>query len=207
MPKMSAAQRMRDSQAALACAEAFQRLAEEFIPRITAIEERSVQAMSHEIADVVASATNLAFALELYMKALLTQLDMPVPQVHDLRLLYDAIPQPVRTLIESTYDIALPRDLRQLHGHGIFTLAVGPLEPPRWDDRKVSLALPDVLARSKDLFQSWRYVFETSVPEGGSYQFRCFEYGPLRCAAEVMRVEVTVRLGGAGRDTPTKPTA
>jgi hypothetical protein len=57
----------------------------------------------------------------------------------------------------------------------------------------VSPALSDLLERSKDLFQSWRYVFEFSQPEGSSYQFHEFEYGMLRCAAEVLRVELRVR--------------
>lgn len=146
----------RDSQAALVCGEAFQRLAQEFIPRIGIIKKKSSQDMSSELGDLVACATNLGFAIELYLKALLTQLDLPVPQVHDLRTLYDAIPQPVRALIESVYDTKWPEQARQLRGRVSFTLgkAKGPLEELRWDDYKVSLALPDVMARSRDLFQS-----------------------------------------------------
>ena len=90
-------QKERHAQAALVCGEAFQRLATEFIPRIGLIKETSAQAMSNELGDLVACATNLGFAIELYLKALLTQLNLPVPQVHDLRALYDTIPQPVRT--------------------------------------------------------------------------------------------------------------
>ena len=154
MTKRSAAKKERDSQAALVCGEAFQRLAEEFIPRIGAIKEKSSQVMSNELGDLVACATNLGFAIELYLKALLTQLDLPVPQVHDLRTLYDGIPQPVRAIIESVYDTALPDEVRQLRGRESFTLAKGPLEEPLRDDyTKVSLALPDLLARSRDLFQ------------------------------------------------------
>lgn len=190
------------------CGEAFQRLAEEFIPRIGVIKEESFQAMSNELGDLVACATNLGFAIELYLKALLTQLDLPVPQVHDLRTLYDAIPQPVRALLESVYDTALPDEVRQLRGRVSFTLAKGPPEEPRWDDHtKISLALPDLLARSRDLFQSWRYVFEFSPPKDSPYQFHQFEYGLLRCAAEAMRVEITIRLHGTGELPPPNPSA
>jgi hypothetical protein len=76
MPKRSAARKERSSQAALVCGEAFQRLAHELIPRIGAIEEKPSQGMSRELADVVACATNIGFAIELYLKALLTQLDL-----------------------------------------------------------------------------------------------------------------------------------
>ena len=194
----------RDAQAALVCGEAFQRLAAEFIPRIAAIKEQPAQAMSNELGDLVACATNLGFAIELYLKALLTQLDLPVPQVHDLRALYDGIPQPVRALIEQVYDGEWPEQLRILP-HTSFTLARGPLEEPPWDDYKGSPALPDLLARSRDLFQSWRYVFEFSQPEHNPYQFHQFEYGLLWCAAEAIRVEITVRLRGMEEKPPTKP--
>lgn len=180
------------------CGEAFQRLAEKLLPAIGIVKEGPSHAMPDEMGDVVACATNLAFAVELYLKGLLIQLGLDVPMDHNLRNLYAGIPQSVRTLIESIYDTALPDEVRRLGGHVSFTLAKGPLKEPPWDDYKSSLALPDLLARSKDLFVSWRYVFEFSQPEGSSYQFRQFEYGLLRCAAEVLRVELKVRLHKTG---------
>ncbi len=132
------------------------------------------------------------------MKGLLIQLGLDVPVDHNLRNLYGAIPQVVRTLIESIYDTALPDEVRRLGGHVSLTVAKGPPREPLWNDYKVSRALPDLLARSKDLFVSWRYVFEFSPPDGSSYQFRQFEYGLLRCAAEVLRVELAVRLHETG---------
>src|ERR1700680_4696818 len=148
MGKGSVAKKIRISQDALVCAEAFQKLAEKLFPEIWKVKEGSSHAMPNEMGDVVACATNLAFALELYLKGLLTQLGLQIPLVHDLRVLYDTMPQPVRTLVESTYDIALPDEVRRLDGHVSFTFARGPLEEPRWDDYKVSLTLQDLLERS-----------------------------------------------------------
>lgn len=185
--------KVRNSQEALVCGESFQKLAEKLIPEIRTVKEGSHHAMPDEMGDVVACATNLAFAVELYLKGLLIQLGRNVPMDHNLRNLYGAIPQSVRTLIESTYDTALPDEVRRLGGHVSFRFAKGPLKEPPWNDYKVSLALPDLLARSKDLFVSWRYVYEFSQPEGSPYQFHQFEYGLLRCAAEVLRVELTAR--------------
>lgn len=145
----------RHAQAALVCSEAFQRLATEFIPKIGLIKETSAQAMSSELGDVAACATNLGFAIELYLKALLAQLNLTVPQTHDLRTLYDKIPQSVRTLIESTYDKGLAYHEWQPHKRVSFTLAKGPLEEPRWDDHpKISCTLPNLLSRSREMFQS-----------------------------------------------------
>jgi hypothetical protein len=177
------------------CGEAFQRAAERLIPRIWQLKEgSSAITMSDEFGDLVVSATNLAFALELYLKALLTQLDLPVAQNHDLRGLYDGLPQSVRELIEGVYDKALLDEVRRMDGRTSVVIAWGPLERPSFQDSREWPALPDVLARSKDLFQSWRYAFEFSPPDGSPYHFRQFEYCFLRCAAEVLRVEATMRL-------------
>lgn len=202
MTKRSAANKKRSSQAALVCGEAFQRLAEEFISRIGSIKENSSKDMSNELGDLVACATNIGFAIELYLKALLILMDLKVPQRHDLRALYDRIPQPVRAIIENVYDSALSDEMRQLCSRASITLAKGPLKEPRWDDYKLSLALPDLLTRSKDIFTSWRYIFEFTEPEDSPYQFHQFEYGPLRCAAEAIRVEITIRLQGTGEASP-----
>ncbi len=198
MSKTSAAKKVRNSQEALVCGEAFQRLAEKLIPAVWTVKEGCSHVMPDEMGDVVACATNLGFAVELYLKGLLIQMGLDVPMDHNLRNLYGAIPQSVRTLIESIYDKTLPDELQRLGDHVSFTIAKGPLEVPQWNDYRVPLALPDLLERSKDLFVSWRYVFEFSQPETSSYQFHQFEYGLLRCAAEVLRVELTVRLHEAG---------
>ncbi len=126
----SSMEKERSSQAALVCGEAFQKLAKEIIPKIGAIKEKSSQAMSSELGDLVACATSIGFAIELYLKALLTQLDLSFPQTHDLRALYDLIPQKVREIIESTYNEALPNQVHQLYGHVSVTIAKGPQEEP-----------------------------------------------------------------------------
>jgi len=208
MPKGFMITKKRDAQAALMCGKAFQKLAAGFIPKIRAIKEESSRDMSNELSDLVACATNLGFAIELYLKALLTQLDLPVPQEHNLHNLYDSIPQAVREVIENVYDAALPDQVRQLHGRVSITLAKGLLEEPKWTQYdEMPLTLPDLLARSGDLFTSWRYIFEFSLPKDGSYQFHQFEYGLLWCAAEAIRIEITVRLGGTDEVPPPIPLA
>ena len=186
--------RLYEAHVALKCGEAFQRLAKGFIPKIKLIKEGSSLRWGNQQGNLVASATNLAFSIELCLKALLLLLNLKVPYSHNLSYLYDKIPQPIRALIEEVYDTKLPDQVRQLHGYVSYTLAHGPLEKPQWNDYKKSSALPDLLARSKDLFQSWRYVFEFRPPKDNSYEFHQFEYVPLWCAAEAIRVEVVVRL-------------
>jgi hypothetical protein len=183
---------------ALVSGQAFQRLAEKCFPAIWKVQEGTLHVVPDELGEIVACATNLAFALELYLKGLLKLLGQDVPKGHDLGKLYGAIPPAVRTVIESTYDDALPGEVRRLRGHVSVTFAKGSMRVPQWNDYNVSLALPDLLARSKDVFNSWRYVFEFILPEGSPYQFHKFEYGLLRCASEVLRVELRVRLHETG---------
>ncbi len=184
------------AQSAFICGEASQRSAEYLILNIWKIDGQPAYDMPKEMADVVVCATNLTFAIELYLKALLSHLELQVPKVHDLISLYKIIPQPIRTIVEEVYESACLEDKSNLPSYS-FTLAKGPLEVPEWNDvSKKSPLLADLLERSKDLFHSWRYVCEFNKPENDSYQFHKFEYGLLRFAAEAIRVEVAVRLSG-----------
>ncbi len=208
MKKRSETMKQLSPQAALKCGEAFQTVARRIIPGIRSIQAHSSRDFSEELGNVVACAANLGFAIELYLKALLTQLELPVPQTHNLRVLFDAILQQVRELIESTYDAAMPDQVRELGGHVSVTIAKGPLQEPRWrDNAGVPVSLPQVLERSKDLFPSWRYVFEFTQNLESPYQFHEFEYGLLWCAAEAIRVETTVRLNSAGGIPSASPTS
>ena len=202
-PKYMNELKFHEAQAALKSGEAFQHLAKKFIPKISLIKEIPSPSMSNKVGNLVACATNLAFAIELYLKSLLIIFDLKVPQTHKLDRLYKLVPPAVRTLIEEVYNIELPAQLYQLKGRASITLAhahwtkCDPQNQLLWgwrDYEKLSFALPDLLARSKDLFQSWRYVFEFHPLNDSSYQVHQFEYGPLWCAAEAIRVEVMVRL-------------
>ncbi|THJ20478.1 MAG: hypothetical protein CAF45_014585 [Nitrospira sp. CG24E] len=180
---------------ALACAESFQKTAEPFIERIAKdLPEGSLQE-THErgFGDLIVSATNLAFALETYLKILRAQLGLSVPKTHDLSKLYKDLPPKVRSEIENRYDdkgrsqplpvrasITLGKAIRQ--------------EVPVWQDyRQESKALGSLLERSKDVFKVWRYVFEGDPKEDGfqSYQF---EYLLLLFACEAVRAAIRNRL-------------
>ena len=183
----------RDFRAGLVCAEAFQRLAEPFIGRIAGEVKEGTQDPSRELGDVVACAVNLAFALELYIKTLLVQLQLGVPKDHDLRKLYDALPQEVRADIEETYHTAWQSKWRGKRA--AITIAKGARDAPTWTDyRGESKDLPALLERSRDVFHTWRYIFEFTQPEDGAYQFHQFEYGLLLCACNSLRAAITERL-------------
>ena len=191
--------RNSEAQSALVCGEAFQRVAEGLIPKIPLIEVRPSFRMPPEVGDVAVCATSLAFAVELYLKALLIHLGMDYSkasgQGHDLKYLYGRLPEYIREMIEGVYDQVWLSDIQQRKWPRSFALRVAPLgdrEPP---DYRKPLALPEVLNESRDLFSAWRYVSETR-PMG----LQVFHYDSLRMVAETLRVESTVRLGQGGED-------
>lgn len=120
--------RDRNTSAALVCAEAFQRLAEPFLARIADDVKEGTQPPSRNVGDLVAVASNLAFAVELYIKTLIAQLQHDVPRGHDLGKLYVAIPQHVREEIEKSYEATWRT---HWYGkHASITIAKGPADQP-----------------------------------------------------------------------------
>ncbi len=191
--------RVRESKEAYACAEAFQNLAETFISSITSIPEDLTSTMSQQMAALVACATNLSFAVELYLKALLLHFkNLPVPRTHDLRRLWDQLPRNVQSLIEDTYTISYRKEW--LGRRASVTLALGPPRVPEWPDNTTRPnQLPDVLSRSRTLFESWRYIFESHSATEQNHELHEFEYGLLRTAAEALRVEIKLRIQDESR--------
>ncbi len=190
----------RDTSAALVCAEAFQRLAEPFLARIAEDVKEGTQPPSRNFGDLVAVASNLAFAVELYIKTLLAQLPPhDVPRGHDLGKLDVAIPQHVREGIEKSYDA-----IWRAHWYGkraSITIAKGAPDQPIWEDyRNQSKDLRALLTRSGDVFSSWRYIYEFTQPDQGNYQFHHFEYGLLSSACEAIRAAISDLLQNSPAD-------
>jgi hypothetical protein len=191
---MKQAPRNHDRDAALACAEAFLRLAEPVVIRIGKdVEESTTQSRPflRSMGDVAAAATNLAFAIELYIKAILvvSRIDVSLGREgHNLGKLYAAMPQDFRTVIERSYE-----ERRKIDWNGRYpsiTVAMRPVPAnlPKWDDSgSESPDLEALLNRSSDIFTSWRYIYEFKNPDEGGWQLRRFEYGLLLSACRAIR--------------------
>jgi hypothetical protein len=190
---MEQAQPKHARDAAVECAEAFLRLAEPVVIRIGNDVPESTQ--SHpflpSMGDVAAAATNLAFAIELYIKAILIESKIDAPtgrDGHNLGKLHSAMPQHFKTVIERSYE-----ETRKKHWNGKYpsiTLAMRPVPAnlPKWDDnRSESLDLGALLDRSSDIFTAWRYIYEFKHPGEGGWQCHRFEYGLLLSACHAMR--------------------
>lgn len=192
---------------ALACADSFLRMAKSFIDpeRIaTDLPEGSVGTIGQEHGDLAVCASNLAFALEIYLKTLRTQIGLPARPSHgsghDLWNLYKGLPTQVKKQIEDRYERGRTTP-SPTYASITFSFGRRP-EPPVWADAsEQSMELGEVLKRSKDVFVSWRYVFEIEEPtDEHRHQLYTFEYLLLLFAchainAVILRNWFTPRLG------------
>jgi hypothetical protein len=193
---------------ALACADSFLSAAQSFIDpeRIrTALPEGvfGIAEHGHALGDLAVCATNLAFAIEIYLKCLRAQVGLPTRSQgsgHDLSKLYEDLPPHTKREIEERYERG------RTHPHPAyasitFALSQSP-KPPVWSDlTDKSMNLAEVLKRSKDVFVSWRYVFEVKESYSDTrHQMHTFEYLLLLLAcvainAVILRNWFTPRLG------------
>lgn len=137
---------------------------------------------------VFSTATNVALALELYLKAIRIGLKLSVQDTHNLWALYKSLPVDVKATLEGAYDEKLaakaPTEIFELE---ICIQRGGEpsdsFEFPRHEQR--SNDLPNLMKRSASMFVAWRYVYE-SVPPNQKYVFFSFEHSRLRAACEVL---------------------
>lgn len=176
------------------CAEAFQKTGESFID---AIHQRIPGGSSWKppsgLGELVCCATNLGFGLELYLKALLVRFGKAYPHEHDLSKLYATLPAKVKHSIERKYNEYLKFIPPEVYAS--ITVAKGPKVPPKWSDYAgESQDLASVLNRSRDVFSSWRYLFEVRFEGTDPYEIHQFEYLLLDLACKALRTQARAKL-------------
>lgn len=125
--------------------------------------------------ELLAAATMLAFALELYLKSLLLLCRCPVPKTHNLIRLYRLLPEKQRVTIIAIYDKSA-KDLAP--EAGVLSMSVGQGGTSGTQQHPTDVGLEAVLERNKDVFVNWRYFYSTAV-DGGPRVNLVFEYQRL----------------------------
>lgn len=194
---------------ALVCADSFLKTAQSFIDTQKIkreLPEGSDGINNPALGDLAVCATNLAFAIEIYLKCLRAQLGLQHARGHDLWDLYNDLPDHIKSEIETRYERGR-NNPSPAHASITFSLSRRP-DAPAWQDLSLaSMKLGDVLKRSKDVFVSWRYVFEVRKAEDDdSHQLHTFEYLLLLLAcvainAVILRNWYTPQIG-TDRDAP-----
>ena len=188
---------------ALVCADSFLKTAQSFIDikRIhQELPEGPVGTYGPAFGDLAVCATNLAFALEIYLKCLRAQLGLPQARGHDLWELYSDLPSRIKSAIETRYERGRTNP-SPAYASISFALTRRP-DKLIWQDLGLaSMKLEDVLKRSKDVFVSWRYIFEfRNAEDENSHEVHRFEYlllllGCVAINEAILRNWYTPRLG------------
>lgn len=165
---------------AMRCADAFRETAESFIlEKFKSLPKGDLNAWDPILGEIAVCATNLAFALEIYLKCLRLQVGLPPRAAdgdgHDIWRLYKELPGHVREDIEARYERGRTQPY-PTHASISFALQHSPVAPNWNDNAGKSMELEEVLKRSKDTFVSWRYVFEIQKPDQDHGKRQTFEY-------------------------------
>lgn len=135
---------------------------------------------------------NLAFSIELYLKAILAGSGNP-KSGHDLLPLYDGLPDKYRVRLEGIYESLSKRKGQDPVFAVTFQQGGGGGEdddeifPPENDN-----SLRSLIKRADKMFVTWRYVHEKTTKVDGTPQAFVLEYYALRRACIAMRKLVRI---------------
>ena len=176
----------------LQSADAFRAASRPFCEKVAKLRiSEAVEEGRRDLGGMIASATNLAFAVELYMKALRIVNKQGPKWTHNLGKLYSDLPEKLRRSIEVTYEAAPKPDV-SLYATSLgisITHKDASAEEratiPRGPSDESILA---VLERSSAVFENWRYLYDQGEP--GRVKRLPFEYHYLGIAADALREHV-----------------
>ncbi len=139
---------------ALTSASAFQDLANNFIEPARIVEpEQAKQFAMNNLGHLIASATNMSLAIEIYLKAILSHLNIEPKNTHNLLKLFDSLPDKIGDELESKYN-----DLPKSHTGKVGCFHLLPKSDEDFSDKKFGIRA--ILESSKDAFVTWRYLYE-----------------------------------------------
>jgi len=184
-----------DFNTALVVADSFRTLSDAFIHRIGDDLNEAPQRVSSDIGGLVASATTLALALELYLKALSILANLRVPETHHLWTLYKRLPNDLMQSVEAQYNHINSSFRPEKVVEHILRLGVStkPDEIPDDNDdtgwpNTSNVDLKSVLVRSSDAFVTWRYLHESG--RKGKMIYHPYEFRRLGLICDVVRRHV-----------------
>ena len=189
-------EKLYNANTALTAADAFRVQSKVFIDSLPKGNlDEAAQFAIHNLGGLIASATTLALALELYLKALRIVTGFPASEVHHLWSLYKHLPTELKKVIETQYN--------QLNIPQVGKLAVLELEVStepfnnisdenEGKSNNLSNDIKSVLIRSSDAFITWRYIHEGA--KKGEYVKYDYEFYRLELICDITRTHLTTIL-------------
>lgn len=174
---------------ALQSADAFRSLALPFLDLMGTDIDVPPNRVMENLGGLSASATLLSLSVELYLKALRLLEGQDPLYTHDLSLLFEGLSESTRASVVKVYD-SIPIPPTGTPASFILELSLGEFDDPQPCPSKILAdnSLISVLKRSKDAFQTWRYLYEKGK-RGRTITF-IYEYRNLDRAAEAVRQHV-----------------
>ena len=140
------------------------------------------------LGEIFAAATNLALAIELYLKSLAIATESPVLRTHNLLELFDALPPVLRESIELRFRVRMECVNKQERAAALELVITSTPTPPVMKSVPIldpnPLDLRGVLNAEKDAFRTWRYMHEAG-PKIPAYF--SLEYGRLGVIANTLQ--------------------
>ena len=159
-----------DALLAINAAKSFFNLAGSFFGQLPSNPREWAEFISSRKGPLIAATANLAFLIELYLKATAKITLGHAPHGHNLLKLFDELPEDIRQSIDGCYRYrcsCLKSKLLAIE----FTITTTPIEPTAEQKRPWrinSVAGDDVrslLEAEQDAFQIWRYLYEAHAPD------------------------------------------
>ncbi|MGZ5115691.1 MAG: hypothetical protein ACXWCY_10010 [Burkholderiales bacterium] len=183
-------------------ADAFYNAAQQFISKGPKHRAEFAEYAIKNMGEVIASATNLALAIELYTKGLLLHHKIPAPQIHKLSELFAALPKGVREKVAVEYERLLAPGIPEGQAVSVTlrSFPQGSAPEPAKQGVKVFKDVIAVLERSSDAFATWRYFFE--VGDKNSRKQLTYEFHHLSAIAKALRTQMVISLAGSIASPP-----
>lgn len=178
-----------DLNSAVNAARAFWMLAKPYLAEVPREHQRAEDFVRRTLGAFTAAATNVTLSVELLLKAESIRCKFPVLHTHDLRNLFDHLPQTSQNQIEQNYDAAQRSD-SGISAAMEIAVTRKPIQPKVSDlavARKSLVSVKDLrslLSAECDAFETWRYFFSEG-PVGPVVVFQS-HFRSLDILAEVL---------------------
>jgi hypothetical protein len=179
---------------AILAADVLYKNAQQFISRGPSDMEGFVNYAVRNPGELIASATNLALAIELYIKGNMLRLNVPAPKTHNLAKLFSALPIEIRGQVIIMYERLTSKIV--IGKASSVTLGVTRPEssPHTFERAAITNDLISVLNYSSDAFITWRYFFEFADQKPSKEL--TYEFEKLSAIAKSLRAQCEVSVDG-----------
>jgi hypothetical protein len=179
---------------AILAADSFYKNAQQFISQGPSNTDGFCNYAVRNAGELIASATTLALAIELYIKGTMLRLNVPAPKTHNLPELFSALPMEIREQVIVMYEQLTSQIVIEKASSVTLGAIRSGASLQKFEPAALTNDLMSVLNGSSDAFVTWRYFFEFADPERG--RELTYEFEKLSAIAKSLRAQSEVKVDG-----------